>query len=69
MGTITKGFLSRKKAAQFQDKLYDKYYRVQLVKSPLFSESGEYVWKVSEELSEDEQDDIWLDRHGDRTPT
>lgn len=69
MKKITKVFDSIKKAERFQNNLYDKYNCVELTKSPLFSEYGEYVWKVSEELSEDEQDDIWLSRHGDRTPT
>jgi len=60
---------SLKQAERKQDSLYNKYNSVELVKSPLlFSEAGEYVWEVSGKLSEDEQDDIWLDIHADRTP-
>ena len=66
---IKKVFSSLKQAEKKQDALYNKYRSVELVKSPLlFSEAGEYVWEVSGKLSEDEQDDIWLDIHGDRSP-
>ena len=66
---IKKVCSSQKQAEKKQDALYNKYRSVELVKSPLlFSEAGEYVWEVSGKLSEDEQDDIWLDIHGDRSP-
>ena len=36
-------------AERYQDKLYDQYPVVQLISSPLFEESGYYIWKVSKE--------------------
>ena len=49
MKTITKHFTSLKKAEDFQNLLYDKYDYVCLNQSPLFSESGTYVWEVENE--------------------
>jgi len=65
---IKKVCSSLKQAERKQDSLYNKYNSVELVKFPLFSEAGEYVWEVSGKLSEDEQDDIFFDIHADRSP-
>jgi hypothetical protein len=46
MKTIVKHFDSLKKAEQYQDKLYDKYDHVRLVRWPSFSEAGDYAWEV-----------------------
>ena len=43
---ITKQFSSMKKAQTYQNMLYDKYDYVRLTRSPLFEESGTYVWEV-----------------------
>jgi len=45
--TITKTFDRLVKAEKFQDRLYGKYNSVELLRSPLSSEDGVYVWKVS----------------------
>jgi len=45
---ITKQFSSMKKAQIYQNMLYDKYDYVRLTRSPLFEESGTYVWEVKE---------------------
>jgi hypothetical protein len=45
--TITKTFDRLVKAEKFQDRLYDKYNSVQLLRSPMFSEDGVYAWRVS----------------------
>jgi hypothetical protein len=44
--TIAKTFDSLKQAERYQNRLYGKYDKVELVKSPMFSESGIYVWIV-----------------------
>ena len=45
--TITKNFSSMKKAQTYQNMLYEKYNYVRLTRSPLFEESGLYVWEVN----------------------
>jgi len=44
---IARLFGNLKQAEKFQDKLYDKYNGVSLVRSPLFAEEGIYEWEVS----------------------
>lgn len=44
--TITKSFPTIKKAEHYQMSLYNKYNSVQLISFPMFSEAGNYVWKV-----------------------
>ena len=36
-----------REAASYQNKLYSLYDRVQLVRGPMFGESGSYTWSVS----------------------
>lgn len=47
MKTITKHCTTLKQAERYQNKLYDQYNSVQLVRAPLFSEEGTYQWQVS----------------------
>ncbi len=44
--TIAKTCKTMKQAERVQNKLYDKYVHVRLVRSPMFSEAGQYVWEV-----------------------
>jgi hypothetical protein len=44
--TIAKTFDSLKQAERYHFKLYNRYDKVELVKSPMFSEHGIYVWIV-----------------------
>ncbi len=46
MTNITKHFDSLYDAEEYQNGLYDKYNHVLLVRAPLFSEAGTYVWEV-----------------------
>lgn len=48
MKTVSKHFDTLEQAEKCQDKLYDKYNHVRLVKSPMFEESGTYTWEVKE---------------------
>ena len=43
---IQRYFATLADAEAFQDKLYNKYDSVQLVRSPQFSEAGQYAWVV-----------------------
>lgn len=47
MKTISKHFKNQDAANRFYLKLCDKYDSVKLVRAPLFSEEGVYVWNVS----------------------
>ncbi len=44
---ITKYCQTLRQAERFQNKLYDEYDTVRLVRSPLFEEEGLYIWNVS----------------------
>jgi hypothetical protein len=46
---ITKQFKTLKQAEQEQNRLYDKYDYVRLIRSPLFEEEGTYVWEVKKQ--------------------
>jgi hypothetical protein len=46
MKTISKHFTSMKKAEEYQNQLYDKYDYVRLSRSPIFRETGTYVWEI-----------------------
>jgi hypothetical protein len=46
MKTIRKIYQTLRQAENYQNRLYNKFDYVRLVKSPMFSESGEYVWEV-----------------------
>jgi hypothetical protein len=46
MKTITKNCKTLKQAEQHQNRLYNKYDYVRLVRSPRFSEDGIYAWEV-----------------------
>lgn len=47
MKTIKKYFDTLKQAEQYQNRLYGRYEQVRLVHSPIFTESGKYIWEVS----------------------
>jgi hypothetical protein len=47
MTQITRFFKTIKQAEKFQNSLYSKYYFVELVSFPRFSEEGRYTWEVS----------------------
>lgn len=47
MQRITRTFDTMKQAEKFQEKLWNKYARIELVSFPMFSEAGKYVWFVS----------------------
>lgn len=44
---ISKNLKTSKQAENYQEKLYDKYYSVELIDFPRYSNSGIYTWKVS----------------------
>lgn len=44
--TVSKVCKSLAVAERFLNRLYDKYSYVRLLRSPLFSEDGLYVWEV-----------------------
>jgi hypothetical protein len=44
--TITKRFTKLRQAENYQNRLYFRYERVRLVRSPRFSEDGIYAWEV-----------------------
>lgn len=46
MKTISKTFKTSKEAVSYQNRLYNKYDYVRLVKSPVFQEYGIYTWAV-----------------------
>jgi len=46
MKTIAKTYSTLRQAERFQNKLYDKYDYVRLIRSPMFGEEGNYVWEV-----------------------
>jgi hypothetical protein len=46
MKTISKQCKTLKQAERYQNRLYEKYQRVRLVKFPWFTEKGSYVWEV-----------------------
>lgn len=46
MKTITKRFTKLRQAENYQNRLYFRYERVRLVRSPRFSEDGIYAWEV-----------------------
>ena len=48
MKTITKTYKTLKQAERYQNRLYNKYGTVRLVKWPRFTEEGVYVWEVAE---------------------
>ena len=45
--TIEKQYDTLKQAERYQNRLYNRFDSVRLVRSPLFSESGKYVWEVA----------------------
>jgi len=45
MKTITKNFTVGQ-AENYQNRLYDLYDYVRLIKSPLFETTGTYIWNV-----------------------
>lgn len=47
MKTIKKQFGTIKQAVNFRSKLYEKYEFVKITETPLFEESGEYVFVVN----------------------
>ena len=50
---ISKKCKTMKEAEDFQFDLYERYWKVELIQSPLFEESGPYVWHVEEEEKHD----------------
>lgn len=44
---IAKRCSSLRQCHTFQNALYNKYHSVRLVRAPMFSEEGQYVWEVS----------------------
>lgn len=50
MKTITKTFDTLKQAEACQNRLYNKYNYVRLVRSPRFTEEGVYAWEVKDEI-------------------
>lgn len=47
MKTIKKAFKTMKQAERYQQALYNKYNKVELVSFPLYWESGFYIWQVA----------------------
>jgi hypothetical protein len=46
MRTISKYYKSMKQAERYQNRLYNKYDHVRLIRAPVFTEDGVYVWEV-----------------------
>ena len=46
MKTIRKTYQTLRQAESYQNRLYNRFDYVRLIKSPMFSESGVYVWAV-----------------------
>jgi hypothetical protein len=46
MKTIRKVYQKIKQAESYQNRLYNRFDHVRLVKFPRFEEAGEYVWEV-----------------------
>lgn len=46
MKTIRKFYKTIRQAENYQNRLYNRFDYVRLIKSPMFSECGEYVWQV-----------------------
>ena len=44
--TVTREFASLKQAERFQNRLYNRYDSVKLIRAPLFRECGMYIWDV-----------------------
>lgn len=47
MKTISKNYQNYKQAVNYMNRLYKKYFYVELVEFPLYSQSGTYTWKVN----------------------
>lgn len=45
--TIVKNYKTLKQAERYQNLLYNKHEMVRLIKWPMFSEEGQYIWEVS----------------------
>lgn len=45
-GTIVKHFARLRQAEKYQERLYDKYDHVRLIRCPLSDEDGLYIWEV-----------------------
>jgi hypothetical protein len=46
MKRISKTYATLKQAERYQTRLYNRFDSVRLIRSPMFSESGLYVWEV-----------------------
>jgi hypothetical protein len=46
MKRISKTYATLKQAERYQSRLYNRFDTVRLIKSPMFGESGVYVWEV-----------------------
>lgn len=46
MKYINKHFETLKQAENYLSKLYNKYYHVRVIKYPLFSENGIYIFEI-----------------------
>lgn len=44
--TVKADYSDLKKAENFQNSLYSKYESVKLIRWPIFSEQGTYIWEV-----------------------
>lgn len=44
--TVTKHFDTLKQAETYQNRLYNKYDHVRLIRSPMFAQAGTYAWEV-----------------------
>jgi hypothetical protein len=49
--TISKKYNTLRQAERYQNLLYNKFDNVKLIKSPMFTEYGTYVWAVSGEIN------------------
>ena len=47
MKQIAKAFKTMKQAERYQQALYNKYSKVELVSFPLYWQSGTYIWVVA----------------------
>jgi hypothetical protein len=43
--TVTREFASLKQAERFQNRLYNRYDSVKLIRAPIFGEAGVYSWE------------------------
>lgn len=46
MKTISKYYKTMKQAEQYQNRLYNEYDHVRLIRFPMFTEHGTYIWEV-----------------------